>query len=121
MKKILIAEDNSFVSEEIEDILEMEGFNYIHAKNGKEALEMAKRYNPDIILSDILMPGMNGFELYKEINPNFGNPNVPFIFFSAKAEKESLETAKKLGNSDYLVKPVSPEMLIKKIQENFNK
>ncbi|MCF6185098.1 MAG: response regulator [Bacteroidales bacterium] len=120
-KKILVVEDTSAVREEICDILKMEGFNVSEAVNGKEGLRLAQTVKPNLILTDIVMPEMNGFELYENIAKNSKIQNIPIIFLSANADKDALERAKKMGTGEYIVKPVSPDILIKTITNRINK
>ena len=118
--KILIVEDTAAVREEISDILMMEGFDVFEAKNGLDGLSQIKNINPNLILTDIVMPEMNGFELYEAIQKDTGINKIPVIFLSAKADKNAVERAKKMGSGDYIIKPVSPDKLINKIKKRIN-
>ncbi len=118
--KIVIVEDTSAVREEISDILMMEGFDVYEANNGVEGLKQIKNINPNLILTDIVMPEMNGFELYEAIQKDTGINKIPVIFLSAKADKDAVERAKKMGSGDYIIKPVSPDKLINKIKKRIN-
>ena len=118
--KIVIVEDTSAVREEISDILMMEGFDVYEANNGVEGLKQIKNIKPNLILTDIVMPEMNGFELYEAIQKDTGINKIPVIFLSAKADKDAVERAKKLGSGDYIIKPVSPDKLINKIKKRIN-
>jgi len=114
---ILVVEDTSAVREEICDILKMEGFNVTEAENGKQGLKLAQIVKPNLILSDIVMPEMNGFELYEKIQENSEINNIPVVFLSAKADKNILKKAKEMGTGEYIIKPVSPDTLIKTIKK----
>ena len=118
--KIVIVEDTSAVREEISDILMMEGFDVYEANNGVEGLKQIKNIKPNLILTDIVMPEMNGFELYEAIQKDTGINKIPVIFLSAKADKDAVERAKKMGSGDYIIKPVSPDKLINKIKKRIN-
>jgi len=118
--KILIVEDTAVVREEISDILMMEGFDVYEANNGVEGLKQIKNIKPNLILTDIVMPEMNGFELYEAIQKDTGINKIPVIFLSAKADKNAVERAKKMGSGDYIIKPVSPDKLINKIKKRIN-
>ena len=118
--KILIVEDTAAVREEISDILMMEGFDVFEAKNGLDGLSQIKNINPNLILTDIVMPEMNGFELYEAIQKDSGINNIPVIFLSAKADKNAVDRAKKMGSGDYIIKPVSPDKLINTIKKRIN-
>ncbi len=113
---ILIVEDNIAVREEICDILSMEGFKVSEAKNGKEGLEIVKIMKPKLVITDIVMPEMGGFELFRQIKKNIGTQHIPVIFLTARAEETTVKKAKKLNSGCYIIKPVSPETLIYKIK-----
>jgi signal transduction histidine kinase len=127
MKKILVIEDTAAIREEIMDILTMEGFQVFEAADGLEGLNKAKSIAPDIIVSDILMPKLNGYQMLRELQKHNITETIPFIFLSAKAEKNDIREGMNLGADDYLTKPLSPDDLIKAInnklskQELFNK
>jgi two-component system sensor histidine kinase/response regulator len=127
MKKILVIEDMAAIREEIADILKMEGFQVFEAADGLEGLNKAKTIIPDIIVSDILMPKLNGYQMLRELQKQYITENIPLIFLSAKAEKSDIRKGMNLGADDYLTKPLSPDDLIKAInnkltkQELFNK
>jgi|WetSurMetagenome_2_1015567.scaffolds.fasta_scaffold11578_2 PAS domain S-box-containing protein len=112
MKKILVIEDNSLLLDSISDFLKEEGFDIVKAINGEEGVELAVRNVPDIILSDIYMPKMNGYEVFDALKANVTTSLIPFIFISAKAEKEDILYGLKLGADDYIIKPIDfPELL----------
>jgi DNA-binding response OmpR family regulator len=106
--KILCVEDEVDVRESIAGILESEGFEVLQAENGKQGLEVFLENHPDIIISDIMMPGFSGHDLLKAIrgNKTIDNSNVPFILLSALGQKEDILLGINLEASDYLVKPV---------------
>ncbi|MCF6366448.1 MAG: response regulator [Bacteroidales bacterium] len=114
--QILVVEDNIAVREEICDILSMEGYNVTEAKNGKIGLEEIRILRPKLVITDIVMPEMGGFELFRQIRKNPKTRDIPVIFLSAKAEKTAVEKAKCLNNDLYIIKPVSSEILINKIK-----
>ena len=112
MKKILVIEDNSLLLDSISDFLKEEGFDIVKAINGEEGVELAVSNVPDIILSDIYMPKMNGYEVFDALKGNVTTSLIPFIFISAKAEKEDILYGLKLGADDYIIKPIDfPELL----------
>ncbi len=112
MHKILIVEDTLAVREEIYDILILEGYNVFQAKDGLEGYEMALKENPDLIISDILMPKLNGFEMFKKLQKHQKIMNIPLIFLSAIGEKEDIKTGMNLGAEDYLTKPINVNDLV---------
>ncbi len=113
MFKILVVEDTLAVREEIYDILLMEGYHVFQAKNGLEGYKMAVQENPHLIISDILMPELNGFEMFKKLKKDFKTMHIPLIFLSAKGEKKDVRFGMKLGADDYLTKPINVNDLLK--------
>ena len=112
MKTILIVEDNEFIRNEINDIFTMENYNVIEAPNGLEGYIKATNNLPDIIVSDIMMPFLNGFEMYKKLKSNRITENIPIIFLSALSSKEDIRKGMNFGADDYLTKPIIPDDLI---------
>lgn len=121
MKKVLVVEDTAVLREEIVDILNMEGYKTVEADNGLKGLNMAKTEEPDIIVSDILMPKMDGYQMLKELQKDSIIDNIPFIFLSAKTDRIDIREGMNLGAEDYLVKPLSPDDLIVTIKNKLNK
>jgi PAS domain S-box-containing protein len=115
MNKVLIIEDNSVLLDSIGDFLKEEGFEIIKALNGEQGVEMAIRHLPDIILSDIYMPKMNGYEVFDKLKSTDSTSLIPFIFISAKAEKEDILFGMKMGADDYIIKPIDFPELLKRI------
>ncbi len=115
MKRILIVEDNDAIREELQDILEMEGFFVFSAENGQIGIDIAKKELPSLIITDILMPYKNGFELFEEINGNQKTKGIPVIFLTANASKDALVKGLRMGAKDYIVKPVSSDDLVQAI------
>jgi two-component system sensor histidine kinase/response regulator len=90
MHKILIVEDTLSIREEVFDILTMEGYTVFQAENGEIGFEMALKEKPDLIISDILMPEMNGFEMFEKLHKEKKTKSIPLIFLSAKGEKRDI-------------------------------
>jgi PAS domain S-box-containing protein len=121
MTKILIIEDNSVLLDSISDFLAEEGFDILKALNGEEGVEMALRNQPDIILSDIYMPKMNGYQVFDALRKAPSTSLIPFIFISAKAEKEDILYGLKMGADDYIIKPIDFPELLKRILTRIEK
>ncbi|MCF6240461.1 MAG: response regulator [Bacteroidales bacterium] len=119
MKKILVVEDTLSVREEICDILRIEDYEVFEASDGYQALAIVKNKMPDLIITDILMPRLNGFKLIKELKRLKRARNIPIILLTAKAEKSDLQHGLELGVKDYLVKPLSILDLIKAVRNKF--
>ncbi len=120
--KVLYVEDEPDIRETVSEILIDEGFDVLSASNGKEAVEIFLENKPDIVVSDIMMPDISGYDLLKIIreNKNISNNNIPFIFLSALGEKQDLIKGIELNANDYLTKPVDFELLSAKITEKYN-
>ncbi|TET64384.1 response regulator [Candidatus Aerophobetes bacterium] len=117
MKKILIADDRSEVVELVKVTLEGEGYRTIDASDGREALEKIRKEKPDLILLDIVMPKMNGFEDLREVKKDPKTKEIPIIMLTAKGQKSDQEKGKELGATGYIIKPFSPSALLERIEE----
>jgi signal transduction histidine kinase len=109
---ILVLDDNCDLLTNIELILEMEGYQVLSASSGSEALTLLEQARPDLILSDIMMPKMDGYEFYQRVRRKPELLAVPFIFLTAKGEREDIRFGKQLGVDEYLTKPLEPEDLL---------
>jgi signal transduction histidine kinase len=109
---ILVVEDHKSMSRAIKGILESEGYTVSVAKDGKEALDVMEEIKPDLILADIMMPRMDGYTLYEKIRARLEWVPIPFVFLTAKSEREDKLKGKKLGAEDYITKPFDAEELI---------
>lgn len=112
MKKILVIEDTDNVRENIIEILENENYEVYSAENGKIGVELAISVQPDLVLCDIMMPVMDGYETLKEMRKNVVTATVPFIFLSAKNTPQDLRLGMELGADDYIPKPFTMEELV---------
>ncbi len=113
---LLIVEDHDILREGLQILLETEGYHVITACHGKDALKQMKMTVPDLILSDISMPEMNGYEFYEAVRSHPEWVPIPFIFLTARGDRDDLYTSKKLGAEDYLVKPVERHELVTTIR-----
>ncbi len=109
---ILVVEDNTLLREGLRDILAMEGYHVLCAANGVEALELMQTLRPNLILSDIAMPHMDGFAFFEAVRAQLDWLTIPLIFLTARGEKEDMLKGKNLGAEDYLVKPLSRDELL---------
>ena len=114
--KILIVDDEPDLLEITAAYLEMEGYVPLSALNGPAALEILDSTVPDLIISDITMPGMSGFDLFGKVRSDPRLQNTPFIFLTGHTDLQHIMTGKELGSDDYLMKPYEPEMLISTIK-----
>jgi putative two-component system response regulator len=118
---LLIVEDNMVLREGLGAMLEMEGFGVFTAANGRVALEKMNSINPDLILSDIGMPEMDGYAFFQAVRNQPEWVSLPFIFLTARGEKEDILAGKGLGAEDYLVKPVTHEELLTAIRARLSR
>ena len=121
MYKILIVEDTRDIREEIYDILTLEGHTVFQAENGNIGYKIALKNVPNLIISDILMPELNGFEMFKKLKKNKKTENIPLIFLSAKGENKDIRSGMNAGAEDYLVKPINIDDLIKVVNNKLEK
>ncbi|MGB5963810.1 MAG: response regulator [Coleofasciculaceae cyanobacterium] len=105
-KTILIIEDTSRKRVNISDWLELKDFNLICAKDGISGILLAKMFPVDLIISEINLSKLNGFEVLKELRKNFSTAKTPFIFLTAKTDPETRNLAQQLGANDYLTQPL---------------
>ena len=107
MSKILVIEDQPQMRKNLATILEMEGFKVICAENGRSGLELARTEKPDLVICDVMMPGLDGYGVLKALHDDTGTATLPFIFLTARSDKSDLRSGMNLGADDYLTKPVS--------------
>ncbi|MBL0144581.1 MAG: response regulator [Chitinophagaceae bacterium] len=101
----MLIEDNGNILENLTEFLQLEGFNVLAANNGKDGVELAKKFIPDLIICDVLMYGMNGHEVFQVISNSPITFAIPFIFSTSLSEKMDRAETLKLGVEDYIVKP----------------
>ena len=111
-QSILVVEDDVAMAGGISDVLELAGYGVSVAHHGKEALEEMSKQRPDLIVSDIMMPEMDGYDLFKHVRANPEWVLIPFIFLTAKGQKSDIRLGKTMGAEDYLVKPFDWEDLL---------
>lgn len=117
MHKILLVEDELALRETLQEILELNNFEVTIAGSGIEAMEVLKSMTPDLIVSDIMMPGMTGLELIEKVNHETNLKQIPFIFLSALASKEDQNKGLHAGAKAYITKPFKASDLIRLIRE----
>lgn len=111
-KRVLVVEDSPDIRENITEILELEGYIVTACRNGQEGLAALKESIPDLILSDIRMPFMDGYELLKEAKKDSVFRTIPFVLMSAFVERSDVDHAMKLGADAYLPKPFHTDELL---------
>ena len=113
--KILIVDDDDDIRHLLKYNLEKSGFITNIAANGLECLEMVKSYNPDLILLDVMMPGMDGIEVCERIKSDPQNKNIFICFLTARSEDYSQIAGLEAGGDDYVSKPIKPKVLVSRI------
>jgi CRP-like cAMP-binding protein len=121
MKKILIIEDNTDVRENLAEILMLSGYEAITAENGKTGAAKAQTELPDLILCDIMMPELDGYGVLHIMSRSAKTADIPFIFLTAKAEKEDFRKGMALGADDYITKPFDDAVLLQTIESRLKK
>ncbi len=120
-KRILIIDDFEPLLEEVSDFLTFEGFKTYTAKDGAEGIQMAIQHKPDLIICDIQMPKMDGFEVFKTLEKIPSVHSVPFIFLTARAQAEDFKIGLKIGADDYITKPLEMDNLLASIKKRLEK
>jgi DNA-binding response OmpR family regulator len=119
MKTILLIEDNAMVLENTAEMLEIANYHVVKAENGKIGVEKAQLYKPDLIICDILMPELNGYEVIHALNAVTANAPIPFIFLTALSDRKDVLKGLNAGAIAYLVKPFDSDDLLKKVEASF--
>jgi len=121
MKTILIIEDNNEVRENTAEIIELANYKVLTAENGKTGAELAKANKPDLIICDIMMPELDGYGVLHILSKDPATATIPFIFLTAKSEKDDFRKGMKLGADDYLTKPFDDLELLNAIETRLKK
>ena len=115
-RKILLVDDSETVLQMEQMILAKSSYELILARDGEEGVAKALTTQPDLILMDVVMPKMNGFEAVKRLRENAQTRSVPIVMVTSKAEAESMETGYQTGCSDYIIKPIDHLELVTKVK-----
>jgi DNA-binding response OmpR family regulator len=114
-KKILVIEDDPAISRLVDYSLRHEGYEVIAATNGLEGIRKAQNEAPDLIILDVMLPGMDGFEICHRMRSESDTAQLPILMFSAKAQEIDKETGLKVGADDYLPKPAAPAEIVNRV------
>jgi len=118
---ILLIEDNAEMAENILGILQLARYNVTHASNGKLGVDLAQQRHPDLILCDIMMPELDGYGVLHILNSDPATAGIPFIFLTAKADKNDFRAGMNLGADDYITKPFDGLDLLKVVEMRLKK
>lgn len=116
MSKILVVDDEKNILELVRFNLEREGYQVLTSLDGKSALELASTEIPDLILLDIMLPGMDGLEVCRELRQNPVTRDIPIVMLSAKADELDRVLGLEMGADDYITKPFSPRELVARVK-----
>ncbi len=121
MTAILVIDDEEGIREEVAGILGYEGYSVIEAEDGISGVALARQNRPDLILSDIMMPHLDGYGVFRQLQEERPTAAIPFIFLTAKADKKDLRKGMGMGADDYLTKPFTRDELLQAVQSRINK
>jgi CheY-like chemotaxis protein len=116
MAKILVAEDERDIRDLVTFSLQFGGYDVVQATNGAEAIERAQAEVPDLILMDVRMPKMTGYEACKALKAMPAMRDIPVVFLSAKGQESEIQTGLDVGAEEYILKPFAPDELVKQVQ-----
>lgn len=115
MSKILVIEDDPSAKRLVEYTLTHQGYEVITASNGLQGLRKARAENPDLVILDIMLPGLDGYEICSRLREETATANMLILMLSSKVREIDKETGLKIGADDYLAKPAPPSMIIEKV------
>lgn len=121
MTKILVIEDTKSVLNAVKMILSLENYEVLEATNGKQGIEIAKKYLPDLIICDIMMPLVDGYGVLDTLRQDKSTATIPFIFLTAKAAKGDLRKGMQAGADDYITKPFTSEDIVLAVKSRLDK
>src|SRR5882724_4307156 len=116
MRKILVIEDEPEMRRNIATLLRYRDYQPIEAENGRKGIELARREKPDLILCDVMMPELDGYGVLQALQQDATLRLIPFVFLTAKGDKDDLRSGMNLGADDYLTKPVANADLVQAIE-----
>jgi len=121
MNKILVIEDDKLIQNNLYDLLTSEDYSVDCASNGIEGIEKVNEFYPDLIICDVMMPKLNGFEVLEELQKDNSTATIPFLFLTAKTEMQNLRQGMRLGADDYLLKPFDVEEVLEAVKTRIRK
>lgn len=119
--RILVIDDEKDILDLVEYNLKQNGYKVSCVATGEEALEAARSFNPDLILLDLMLPGVDGFDVCKELKSQSDTAEIPVVMLTAKSEDIDVVTGLELGADDYITKPFSPRVLVARVRSILRK
>jgi DNA-binding response OmpR family regulator len=117
-KRILVVDDEEVTTELAKTFLERHGFDVIIAHDGEEGLTLVASQKPDLVLLDVMLPRLNGFEVCKRIKESKATSKIPVLMFTAKGLSKDVEQGQKAGADEYIIKPFSGKALVATIRKH---
>lgn len=119
-KKVLIVDDEPNIIMSLDFLIRKEGYELFMARNGAEAMEQVEKHLPDLIILDIMMPDIDGYEVCRQIKNNEKTAHIKIVFLSAKSKQSDVQKGLDLGADKYITKPFSTKFLMKEINAIIN-
>jgi len=120
-KRILVVDDDRFISRLLTQTFEFEGYSVSSVNNGKDAVCQAETFLPDLIILDVMMPEMDGWDVCRKLKSKPETSSIPIIMLTAKSQGKDMEKGKSFGVAHYVPKPFNYPDLLEKVKEIFNK
>ena len=118
MRKILIADDEPYILNILDFSLGAEGYTVVQAVDGQAALSLAGQHEPDLIILDVMMPGIDGYEACKRLKEDPQTKSIPVVLLTARNSLEDRRRGEEVGADGYMTKPFSPQRLLDLVQEH---
>lgn len=115
-KKIMVVDDEPYIARVIKFKLEQEGYNVISANDGQTGLQRIREEKPDLVLLDVMMPGLSGYDVCQQLKQDPALAGIPVVILTAKGQERDREQGLNLGASDYITKPFSPNRLLELVK-----
>ncbi len=115
-KKIMVVDDEPYIARVIKFKLEQEGYAVISANDGVTGLDRIRQEKPDLVLLDVMMPGLTGYEVCQQVKADADLQGIPVVFLTAKGQERDREQGLNMGASDYITKPFSPNRLLELVK-----
>jgi len=115
-KKVMVVDDEPYIARVIKFKLEQEGYTVVSANDGITGLEKIRQEKPQLVLLDVMMPGLSGYEVCQKIKADAELAGIPVVFLTAKGQERDREQGLAIGASDYITKPFSPNRLLELVR-----